>query len=409
MPTDIHPPLKSGRVLLCVTGGIAAYKAAEVLRDLTESGCEVTVIATDAALSFVGAATWAALSGKPVATSMWQSTHEVPHISLARWADIVAVVPATADALARIADGRANDLVSAACLMTQKPVVLFPAMHTEMWDHPQTREHVSHLRDRGFIVVTPDAGRLTGADSGVGRLADPRSIAMVVRQMMLGGSSHSLSGKHVVVSAGGTRESIDDVRVISNRSSGLMGYACAAAAVAAGAQVTVLAANVSLPPIAGTHTLTVESHQDLAQALDATIAQGDVDVVVMAAAVSDYTPAGQSGKIKKSGQPLSLELQELPDLLAGLAADRVGTRPLLVGFAAETAADPTRLIELAGDKRQRKGCDVIVANDVSGGAVFGSGATDICIIDAAGHQALGPTSKEHAAAAIIATVARLLS
>lgn len=407
MATPSPTPTNGGKVLLCVSGGIAAYKAAEVLRHLTESGCEVTVVATDAARAFVGEATWAALSGKPVATSLWQSAHDVPHVSLARWADIVAVVPATADALARIAAGRADDMLAAVCLMTKSPVVMFPAMHTEMWEHPTTQEHVNVLRGRGLLVVTPDSGRLTGPDTGVGRLGEPTSIAQIIRQVMTATTStNALAGAHVVVTAGGTREAVDPVRVISNRSSGIMGYACATAAVAAGANVTVISANSSLPPVAGASTVHVASHQELADALGGLARQADA--VVMAAAVSDYAPDAAAEKMSKTGGALDLRLHELPDILADVARGRQGARPVLVGFAAETVDGREQLIQRASAKRAKKGCDVIVANNVSGGAVFGDTDTDLVIIDDDGAIDVGPASKETAATHVIAAVARHL-
>ena len=407
MATPSPTPANGGKVLLCVSGGIAAYKAAEVLRHLTESGCDATVVATDAARAFVGDATWAALSGKPVANSLWQSAHDVPHVSLARWADVVAVVPATADTLARIAAGRADDLLAAACLMTKAPVVMFPAMHTEMWEHPTTQEHVNLLRERGLLVVAPDSGRLTGPDTGVGRLGEPASIAQVIRQMMIATTSTTaLSGAHVVVTAGGTREAVDPVRVISNRSSGIMGYACATAAVAAGATVTVISANSALPPVAGATTIHVGSHQELANALGGLA--GQADAVVMAAAVSDYAPDAATEKMSKTGGTVDLRLHELPDILGDVAKRRQSTRPVLVGFAAETADDRGQLVQRAIAKRAKKGCDVIVANNVSGGAVFGDSETDIVIIDDAGATDLGPMSKESAATHVITAVARHL-
>ena len=406
------------RVLLCVTGGVSAYKAAEVLRSLKESGSDVTVVATDSALAFVGEATWAALSGKPVARSMWQQTHDVPHVSLARWADVIAVVPATADAMARIASGRADDLVASLCLMAASGVIMFPAMHTEMWEHPATVENVSRLRKIGIRVVAPDSGRLTGPDTGVGRLGEPASIAMIIRTFAQPASRDAaLINRRVVITAGGTREEIDSVRVITNKSSGLMGYSCAAAAVAAGAEVTIIAANVSLPSIAGATTVAVTSHAELAAAV--TAAAVTADAVIMAAAVSDYAPEPIHGKLKKTGGAASLQLIELPDILAGLGAARAAARAatslpteparpsVLVGFAAEAAAgDDLHL--LAKKKLQNKGCDLIIANDVSGGAVFGEESTSILIVDASGARSVAEVTKEAAAVEVIAAVAARL-
>ena len=402
------------RVLLCVTGGVSAYKAAEVLRSLKESGSDVTVVATDSALAFVGEATWAALSGKPVARSMWQQTHDVPHVSLARWADVIAVVPATADAMARIASGRADDLVASLCLMAASGVIMFPAMHTEMWEHLSTSENVTRLRSLGIRVVAPDTGRLTGPDTGVGRLGEPASIAMIIRAFADPALRDSpQAGRRVVITAGGTREDIDSVRVITNKSSGLMGYACAAAAVAAGAEVVVIAANVSLPNMAGVAMMSVSTHTDLSAAVAS--AAATADVVIMAAAVSDYAPVAIGGKIKKTGSTQSLQLQELPDILAGLGSTRAASstntasaKPaVLVGFAAETATGD-ELEQLAGKKLRDKGCDLIIANDVSGGAIFGDGSTSVLIVDSSGATSVAEVTKEKAAVAVITAVAARL-
>ena len=399
------------KVLLCVTGGIAAYKAAEVLRNLKESGCEVTVAASESALAFVGEPTWAALSGKPVARSIWARPDEVPHVSLARWADVIAVVPATADCLARLADGRADDIVTASCLMADSPVVVFPAMHTEMWQHRATAAHAATLRARGVLVTDPDSGRLTGADSGVGRLGDPAAIAMIIRAAARRAEgAGSLAGRHVVITAGGTREPIDPVRVVTNTSSGQMGYAISAAAAAAGARVTLICANVAMADMAGARVVRVSTHAQLAEALDAAVAD-DADAVIMAAAVSDYAPTAAPEKVKKSGGDLELTLHELPDILAGLARRRTSMRPVLVGFAAETAAG-ARLLELAREKLVRKGCDLIVANDVSNGAVFGQGWTSIAVISADSDSPVAvaaDVSKEAAASAVVEVLAARLA
>ena len=240
------------RVVLGVAGGIAAYKAAYVLRELTESGHDVRVVPTESALRFVGAATWEALSGQPVTTDVWTGADEVPHVRLGREADLVLVVPATADLLARAVTGRADDLLTATLLTARCPVLYAPAMHTEMWEHPATRANVATLRERGALVLDPAAGRLTGADSGVGRLPEPEEITRVARAVLdLGGRPQDLAGRHVVVSAGGTREYLDPVRFLGNRSSGRQGYALARAAVTRGAKVTLVSANVALADVAG--------------------------------------------------------------------------------------------------------------------------------------------------------------
>jgi phosphopantothenoylcysteine decarboxylase / phosphopantothenate---cysteine ligase len=291
------------RVILGVSAGIAAYKSCELLRRLTESGHQVRVVPTADSLRFVGAATWAALSGQPVTTTPWEDVHEVPHVRLGGEADLVFVAPATADLLARAASGRADDLLTSVLLTARCPVVFAPAMHTEMWEHPATQANVATLRERGCLVLEPASGRLTGADSGPGRLPEPADLwQAAVRVLARGtaGMAPDLHGRHVVVSAGGTREEIDPVRFIGNWSSGRQGYALAEAAVARGAAVTLVAANVALADPAGAKVITVTS---ACQMRDVVLsAAADADAVVMAAAVADYRPAARSEqKLKKAG------------------------------------------------------------------------------------------------------------
>jgi len=362
----------SPNVVLGVSGGIAAYKACEVLRGLTESGHQVRVVPTDAALRFVGKATWEALSGQPVATDVWAQVSDVPHVRIGRQADLVIVVPATADLLARAASGRADDLLTSVLLTTQAPVIYAPAMHTEMWEHPATVANVATLRSRGALVIDPADGRLTGSDSGPGRLPEPDSIVeLALRVLARGrdGLAADLAGHKVVVSAGGTREPIDPVRFLGNRSSGRQGLALAATAVARGAEVVLVAANVQLPIPAGVHLVAVESASELCEAVLA--AASDADAVVMAAAVADFRPSQPaSHKIKKQGAGLDLALESTTDVLAEL----VGCRPVgqvLVGFAAETGDSQHTALEHGQAKLVRKGVDLLVVNDVSGGAVFG--------------------------------------
>ena len=288
------------RIVLGVSGGIAAYKACEVLRGLTESGHDVRVVPTVAALRFVGAATWAALSGHPVATEVWDDVHEVPHVRLGQEADLILVVPATADLLARSAHGLADDLLTSTLLTARCPVVYVPAMHTEMWEHPATGDNVALLRSRGAVVVDPAVGRLTGADSGKGRLPEPDEIVALARDVLAAVPSEpDLTGRHVLVSAGGTREHLDPVRFLGNRSSGRQGYALARAAVGRGAKVTLVSANVALPDPAGADVMRVGSAAQMREAvLDAASA---ADAVVMAAAVADFRPATfAESKIKKT-------------------------------------------------------------------------------------------------------------
>src|SRR6185369_6824681 len=281
------------RVILGVAGGIAAYKACELLRLFTESGHSVRVVPTAAALTFVGEATWAALSGQPVASEVWAGVHEVPHVRLGQHADLVVVAPATADLLAKAAHGLADDLLTNTLLTARCPVFFAPAMHTEMWEHPATRANVATLRDRGAIVVEPAVGRLTGADSGKGRLPDPAELFAVAQRLLRRGAAApdraDYAGRHVVITAGGTREPLDPVRFIGNRSSGKQGYALARAAVARGARVTVVAANVTLPAPAGADVVPVETTAELREAT--LKAAGTADVVVMAAAPADFRPA----------------------------------------------------------------------------------------------------------------------
>jgi phosphopantothenoylcysteine decarboxylase/phosphopantothenate--cysteine ligase len=391
-------------VVLGVSGGIAAYKACELLRSLTESGHDVTVVPTAAALKFVGAATWAALSGTPVATDVWTDVHAVPHVRIGQSADLVVVAPATADLLARAAHGRADDLLTNVLLTARCPVVFAPAMHTEMWEHAATQANVATLRQRGALVLEPAVGRLTGADSGKGRLPEPDEIFAVCQDVLARGAgvdALDLAGRTVVVSAGGTREPIDPVRFLGNRSSGLQGVALARAAAARGADVTLVAANVSLPDPAGVKVVRVETTEELRDAVVS--AAGSADAVVMAAAPADFRPVAVSGsKIKKSGDAApSLELTQTPDILAELSHHRARPGQVVVGFAAETG-DPTgSVLDLARAKLARKGCDLLVVNDVAGGAVFGSSDNQAVILSADGRVRDVPLGSKTALAHVI--------
>jgi len=391
----------SSRVVLGVGAGIAAYKSCELLRLLTESGHQVRVVPTPDTLRFVGEATWAALSGQPVTTDVWTGVSEVPHVRIGQAADLVLVAPATADLLARAAAGMAGDLLTATLLTARCPVLYAPAMHTEMWEHPATQANVALLRRRGAIVLEPAVGRLTGRDSGPGRLPEPAGIfAAAIRLLARGAMTADLAGRRVVVSAGGTREEIDPVRFIGNWSTGTQGYALASTAVARGAEVTVVAANVALPDPAGTKVTRVVSAREMHEAVLA--AAEAADAVVMAAAVADYRPAARStAKIKKDGQPPEpLRLTENPDILAGLAGarkareaarsaydpERAGLVPpaplsqILVGFAAETDTSP----EQARAKLERKGCDLLVVNPVGNGLGFGTPDNEAVVYGADG-------------------------
>jgi phosphopantothenoylcysteine decarboxylase / phosphopantothenate---cysteine ligase len=374
-------PETGARVVLGVGAGIAAYKVCELLRRLTETGHDVHVVPTPDALRFVGEATWAALSGHPVATDVWTDVAAVPHVRLGQRADLVFVAPATADLLARAAHGRADDLLTSTLLTARCPVVYAPAMHTEMWEHPATQANVSVLRDRGAIVVEPAAGRLTGADSGPGRLPEPAELFEVARRVLVRGALTSdLAGRHVVVSAGGTREAIDPVRFVGNRSSGLQGYALARTAVARGARVTVVAANVALPDPAGAHVVRVGSAEEMGKAVR-DVAH-EADAVVMAAAVADFRPVDyRTTKIKKSetAEPEPIRLTKNPDILAELAAARPAGQ-VIVGFAAET----DDVLEHGRAKLARKGCDLLVVNQVGEHLAFGAADNAAIVLAADG-------------------------
>ena len=396
-------PRPGSRVVLGVSGGIAAYKACELLRQLTESGHDVTVVPTAAALEFVGAPTWAALSGKPVSTEVWADVHEVPHVRIGQSADLVVVAPATADLMAKAAHGMADDLLTNTLLTARCPVVMAPAMHTEMWEHPATVANVATLRSRGVLVIEPAEGRLTGADSGKGRLPDPVEIFEVCRQVLERGvGGHDLEGRHVVVSAGGTREPLDPVRFLGNRSSGRQGYALARAAVARGAEVTLVAANVDLADPAGVKVVRVETTAQLRDEVVA--AAASADAVVMAAAPADFRPTTVSdAKIKKAddGSAPAIALEQNPDILAELSQDRLRPGQVVVGFAAETGDASGSVHELARAKLARKGCDLLVVNDVSGGAVFGSSDNRAVILAADGGEVDVPHGSKDALAHVI--------
>jgi len=372
----------SARVILGVGAGIAAYKACELLRRLTESGHQVRVVPTADSLHFVGAATWAALSGEPVSASLWDDVHEVPHVRLGQTADLVFIAPATADLLARAAAGRADDLLTSVLLTARCPVVFAPAMHTEMWEHPATKANVATLRSRGCLVLDPASGRLTGPDTGPGRLPEPDELWQVALRVLArgpAGLAQDLAGRRVVVSAGGTREEIDPVRFIGNWSSGKQGYALARAAIARGAEVTLVAANVEAADPAGVTVIRVTSACEMRSEMLA--AAAGADAVVMAAAVADYRPAARSGeKIKKAGAaPAPLSLVENPDILRELTARRTPGQ-VITGFAAETG----NVAENGRAKLAAKGCDLLVVNQVGSGLAFGTSDNAAIILGADG-------------------------
>ena len=351
-------------VVLGVSGGIAAYKACELLRRLTEAGHDVRVVPTDSALRFVGAPTWAALSGHPVTTDVWTDVEDVPHVHIGQDADLVVVAPATAELLARAAAGRADDLLAATLLTARCPVLYAPAMHTEMWEHAATRANVATLRSRGAVVLDPAVGRLTGPDTGPGRLPEPAEIAEACRLLLARGRLPAdLAGRRLVVSAGGTREFLDPVRYLGNRSSGRQGYALARTAIARGAEVTLVGANVALPDPAGAKVVRATSTEELHHAVLTEAA--DADAVVMAAAPADFRPAErQPTKIKKgTGEPEPVRLVRTPDVLTDLVARRPPGQ-VVVGFAAETGDAAGSVLDHGRAKLTAKGCDLLVVNEV---------------------------------------------
>ena len=407
------------RVILGVGAGIAAYKACELLRLLKEAGHRVRVIPTPDALRFVGEPTWAALSGEPVAADVWSDVAEVPHVRLGQTADLVLVAPATADLIARAAAGMAQDLLTATLLTARCPVMYAPAMHTEMWEHPATQHNVATLRERGAIVVDPAIGRLTGADSGKGRLPEPAELFALAESVLWAGADGGasapasdipvagglagaliLTGRRVLISAGGTREELDPVRFLGNWSTGRQGYAFARSAVARGADVTLVAANVELPDPAGVKIIRVISAREMHAAM---LAEAQTaDAVVMTAAVADFRPVTRSEqKIKKDGRiPEPIELAENPDILADLSARRMARGPagqVVVGFAAETDPD----LDAARAKLARKGCDLLVVNPVGYGRGFGDGENEAVVLGADGTQTPIPRRSKDALANLV--------
>nr|WP_275585507.1 bifunctional phosphopantothenoylcysteine decarboxylase/phosphopantothenate--cysteine ligase CoaBC [Blastococcus saxobsidens] len=392
-----------------VSGGVAAYKAALLLRALTEGGHDVRVVPTPGALHFVGAATFEALSGHPVTTDVWSDVPEVAHVRIGQEADLVVVAPATADLLARAAMGRADDLLTATLLTAHCPVVFVPAMHTEMWLHPATQDNVATLRRRGSIVLPPAVGRLTGPDSGPGRLPEPADIAALASVVLASGAealAPDLAGRRVVVSAGGTREPLDPVRYLGNRSSGKQGWALARVAAARGAEVVLVAANVELPAPFGVRVVPVGTAEELRAAM--LTEAGDADVVVMSAAVADFRPAAVAATKMKKGsasEPDAVPLVRNPDVLAELVTKRAPGQ-LVVGFAAETGDDDGDVLAHARAKLARKGCDLLVVNDVSAGQVFGRGENAVVVLAADGGSTEVPLGSKDAVAAGIWTAVR---
>jgi phosphopantothenoylcysteine decarboxylase/phosphopantothenate--cysteine ligase len=376
-------PKRISKVILGVGGGIAAYKSCELLRRMQERNYEVTVVPTPSALNFVGAATWEALSGKKVTTQVWESVDEVRHVKLAAENDLIIISPATADLIARIAMGRADDLLTNLVLASNAIKVLIPAMHPNMWNNPATVANIALLKERGFNVMTPATGRLTGADSGIGRLPESSEILAFLASVI--SDSQDLLGKRILVTAGGTREAIDPVRYIGNRSSGKQGYAIAQAALDRGAEVTILSANVNLPDPVGAEVVRVESAHDLEVALEDHF--HSTDLLVMAAAVADARPEQVGTEKLKKDAYREIALIENPDLVAQISAQR--TKQVIVGFAAETTLN----VAEANRKLLAKGLDLIYLNDVSTGEIFGSDSTQGVFITTEGKEI--PVSKSN--------------
>ena len=403
------------RIVVGVSGGIAAYKACTVVRQLAEAGHQVRVIPTESALRFVGAATFEALSGQPVHTGVFQDVPDVPHVRLGQQADLVVVAPATADTLARAVAGRADDLLTATLLTARCPVMFAPAMHTEMWLHPATVDNVATLRRRGAVVLEPASGRLTGTDSGTGRLPEAEEITTLAHLLLERGDAlpYDLAGRRLLVTAGGTREPIDPVRFIGNRSSGKQGYAVARVAAQRGAQVTLIAGHTAgLIDPAGVDVVQVSSAQQLQDAVSKHAPE--VDVLVMAAAVADFRPAQVSAaKIKKGSEEPTIELVRNDDVLAGAVRARAhGELPnmrAIVGFAAETGDANGDVLFHARAKLRSKGCDLLVVNAVGDGRAFEVDSNDGWLLASDGTEsALQHGSKTLMASRIVDAIVAFL-
>ena len=364
------------KLLLGVAGGISAYKSCDLLRRLQDEGYIVDVVPTAASLNFVGKATWEALSGRNVVTDLWSDVTNVPHISLAKESDLIVIAPATADLLAKLASGRADDLLTNIVLASTSPKILVPAMHPEMWSNAATVENIKVLKERGFFVVEPAEGRMTGSDFGVGRYPDTVKIIEAVNKTIQ--QSADLTGKRILITAGGTREPIDPIRFIGNRSSGKQGFALAMAAASRGAQVHLVTANTDLPIIEGITTTAVETADQMAAVL--AIEFPHCDALIMSAAVADAKVLNYSEKKIKKESLGTVELDKNPDILKSLSkSKKIGQ--VIVGFAAETSSNASALEQSGFDKLASKSLDIIYVNNVSGGAIFGSDKTEGLIID----------------------------
>lgn len=407
------------KIVVGITGGIAAYKAVGVVRALVLAGHDVHAVPTEAALRFVGRPTLEAISRNPVESDLYDGVAEVRHVALGQAADLIVIAPATANSLAKLATGLADDLLGTTVLASSAPVVVAPAMHTEMWAHAATQANVRTLQERGVVIVGPASGRLTGSDAGPGRMAEPEDIVSAALDAAIAANpdldrtpqpdpADRLIGRRVVVSAGGTREPLDPVRFLGNASTGRLGVALAEAARDRGAEVVLLAANLEVPVPAGVRVVAVSTAAGMLDA--ARRESADADVVIMAAAVADYRPAEISPeKLKKAdlGESLTVELVRNPDVLAAIAADRPNGTQIVVGFAAETEPDRDRLLALGAEKVARKGADFLVVNEVGFDRGFGVGETAVIVIDRSGRvvgEARG--EKTSVAAAILDVVTR---
>lgn len=394
--------VRGRNIVLGISGGIAAYKSIEVLRRLVDGGAHVAPIMTEDAHRFVGPVTISALASEPLHTSLWDDASPIPHTRLGQNADLIVVAPATARVIAAYAMGMSDDLLVATLIATRAPVVLCPAMHTEMWEHPSVVDNIALLRSRGVVIVEPQSGRLAGGDIGTGRLADPETILHAIEEVL--GGDKDLAGQHVVVTAGGTREPIDAVRVIANRSSGKQGYAIAEDAHRRGARVTVIS-TVDLPVASGVSVISVETTQQMQDAV--TTAAVSADVVIMAAAVADFRPVlSVEGKIKKNQGVPTITLEPTPDILAQLGSQKPAHQ-VLVGFAAETE----NLVDNARGKLERKNLDLIVANDVSApGVGFAHDTNAVTILSASGEmKSVALANKRTIATAVLDSVVKVQS
>ena len=364
------------KLLLGISGGISAYKSCELLRRLQDEGFLVDVVPTSASLNFVGKATWEALSGRRVVTDLWSEVEKVPHILMAKENDLIVIAPTTADLLAKLASGRADDLLTNIVLASTAPKILVPAMHTEMWLNPATVANVKTLQDRGFVVVAPDEGRMTGSDVGIGRYPEVSKIIEIIN--LTTHITADLAGKKILITAGGTREPIDPIRFIGNRSSGRQGFALAAAAASRGAQVHLIAANTDLPVIEGITITNVETAEQMAAVLEYEFSE--CDALIMSAAVADAKVANYSDQKIKKEKLDAVSLSKNPDILKSLSEKKKPSQ-VIVGFAAETISGLDELQKQGKEKLLSKSLDLIYVNNVSDGAVFGSENTQGLIID----------------------------